>query len=178
MDLRLLMAWLPLVFMVHDFEEIVMFEPWLRVNRAEVERRYPPIGRLLARSHSGLSTSGYAVAVMHEFAIIAGLTVFALWSRQEGWWFGAFAAFSLHLLVHVAQWLIYGRYVPFIITSLLALPYCAYTAMRYLAATSLTPAELLAWTGVGIVLTILSFPSAFALAGRFERWKNESYLSR
>ena len=175
MDLRLLMAWLPVVFMVHDFEEIVMFEPWLRKNREEVARRFPPIGRILARSHAGLSTSGFAVAVLHEFAIIAGLTFYALWSGQEGWWFGAFAAFSLHLLVHVAQWLIYGRYVPFIITSVLALPYCAYTAMRFLAATSLSSGELLAWAGVGVVVTVLSFPSAFALAGRFERWKDDVY---
>lgn len=177
MDLRLLMAWLPVVFMVHDFEEIVMFEPWLRKNRDELARRFPPIGRLVARSHTGLSTSAYAVAVMHEFMIIAGLTVFAQMSGQEGWWFGAFAAFGLHLLVHVAQWLIYGRYVPFIVTSLLALPYCAYTAARYMAATSLTSGELLLWTAVGIVVTVLSFPSAFALAGQFERWKNASYLA-
>lgn len=177
MDLHLLMAWLPVVFMVHDFEEIVMFEPWLRKNRADVSRRYPFIGRLLARSHAGLSTSAYAVAVLHEFVIIAGLTVFALWSGQGGLWFGAFAAFGLHLLVHVAQWLIYGRYVPFIVTTLLALPYCGYTAVRYLAATSLTSGELLAWTAVGVSVTLLSFPSAFALAGRFERWKNTSYLA-
>lgn len=177
MDLRLLMALLPIVFMVHDFEEIVMFEPWLRKNQAEVARRFPPIGRLLARNHARLSTSAYAVAVLHEFAIIAGLTVFALGSGQEGLWFGAFAAFSLHLAVHVVQWLIYGRYVPFIVTSLLAVPYCVYTAMRYLAGTLLTPGELLTWTAVGIIVTVLSFPSAFALAARFERWKDEAYLA-
>ena len=77
--------------------------------------------------------------------------------------------------LNVGQWLIYGRYVPFIVTSLLALPYCVYTALRYLAATSLRPGELLLWTGLGILVTVLSFPSAFALAGRFERWKDDVY---
>jgi hypothetical protein len=39
MDIKLLIALLPFVFMLHDFEEIIMFKPWLEKNRSEVGRR-------------------------------------------------------------------------------------------------------------------------------------------
>lgn len=177
MDIRWLIALLPVVFMIHDFEELVMFEPWLRKNRDEVQRRFPPIDALLSRWHDGLSTPAYAVAVMHEFAIVAVITYASLYADSYGWWFGAFAAFSLHLLVHIAQWLIYGKYVPFVLTSILALPYCGYTLVFFVSVTSLSPAELTGWAALGVILTLASFPSAFALAARFERWKNARYLS-
>jgi hypothetical protein len=66
------------------------------------------------------------VAVLHEFLIIALITYGSLFFDLYHWWFAAFAAFSLHLVFHIAQWLIFGKYVPVILTSILALPYCIY----------------------------------------------------
>lgn len=40
-EIQILIALLPILFMVHDFEEIIMFEPWLAKNRAELKRRFP-----------------------------------------------------------------------------------------------------------------------------------------
>ncbi len=176
MSIEWVIGLLPIVFMVHDFEELIMFEPWLRKNRAEIARRFPPIDRVLGAHHDRLSPAGFAVAVSHEFILIAGITVAALATGVYGLWFGAFAAFALHLLVHIGQWLVYRKYVPCVITSVLALPYCLYALGRFLAATPLTVGELVLWAVVGVVLTVLSFPSAFWLAGRFERWKNAGYL--
>ncbi|MCA9906905.1 MAG: HXXEE domain-containing protein, partial [Anaerolineae bacterium] len=88
----------------------------------------------------------------------------------------ALAAFSLHLIVHIAQWLIYGKYVPVIITSILALPYCLYTYTEFLRVTVMTPGQMLLWAVIGVVLTLASFVPAFFLAARFEHWKNRSYL--
>ena len=117
MTIEWVMGLLPIVFMLHDFEELIMFEPWLRKNRAEIARRFPPIDRVLRAHHDRLSAAGFAVAVAHEFSLIAGITVVALALGLYGLWFGAFAAFSLHLLVHIAQWVAYRKYVPCVITS-------------------------------------------------------------
>ncbi|MBL8094373.1 MAG: HXXEE domain-containing protein [Anaerolineales bacterium] len=174
MDLTLLMASLPVVFMLHDFEEIIMFEPWLRKYRDEVRRRFPPLDRILRAHHDRLSTPAFAVAVLHEFVLVAGITFAALALGWQGLWFGAFAAFGLHLLVHIGQWLIFRKYVPCVATSLLALPYCGYVLVRFLGVTAMSAGELLIWTLVGLALTAVSFPSAFALAARFERWINRS----
>jgi len=176
MDMKLLVALLPIVFMLHDFEEIIMFKPWLEKNRAEVRRRFPRIDKVLRQHHDRLSTSAYAVIVMHEFCIIALITYVSLYADAYHWWFGAFAAFSLHLLVHIVQWLVYGKYVPVIVTSFLALPYCLYTFTVFLNVTVMTPGQMLLWAAIGVVLTIVSFVPAFYLGGVFENWKNRSYL--
>jgi hypothetical protein len=172
MDIKLLVALLPLVFMLHDFEEIIMFSPWLEKNRDELKRRFPRIDKIVMSNHDHLSTSAFAVAVLHEFFIIAFITYISLYFDSYHWWFGAFAAFSLHLIVHIVQWVIYGKYVPVILTSILALPYCTYTFARFLKVTDMTTGQLSLWTVVGIALTITSFVPAFFLASQFENWKN------
>jgi len=176
MDIKLLITLLPVVFIFHDFEEIVMFEPWLKKNRGEIRRRFPRLDETLAKNHDRLSTPGFAVAVMHEFLIVALITVLSLYFDDYRWWFGAFAAFAIHLIVHMGQWLVYKKYVPVIITSILALPYCVYTFAQFLAFTELTAGQMAFWAGVGLAVTALSFISAFSLALRFEQWKNEIYL--
>lgn len=176
MTLALLMTLLPVVFMLHDFEELILFRPWLAKHRAEIRERFPAVDRLLARTHDGLSQSALTVAVLHEFALIAAVTYLALALDLPGLWFGACFAFAAHLLVHIGQWVIFGRYVPVIITSWLALPYCAYALSTFLATTTLPPGQLALWALLGLALTALSFPSAFALAARFERWLIQRYL--
>lgn len=32
---------LPIVFMIHEYEEIIMFQNWLGNNRNELKRRFP-----------------------------------------------------------------------------------------------------------------------------------------
>ncbi len=38
--LELIMAFLPIVFMIHEYEEIIMFRCWLGSNRNELKRRF------------------------------------------------------------------------------------------------------------------------------------------
>lgn len=176
MEIKILIALLPVVFIFHDFEEIIMFEPWLKKNRDEIKRRFPPLDRALTKNHDRLSTSGFAVAVMHEFLIVAGITVLSLYFDSYFWWFGMFAVFSIHLVAHVGQWIVFRKYVPVIITSALALPYSIYTFFQFIQTTDLTMGQMLFSTGMGIALTALSFVSAFSLALRFEEWKDRKYL--
>jgi hypothetical protein len=176
MNTNLLIALLPLIFMLHDFEEIIMFKPWLEKNRDEIKRRFPRIDKTLSKHHDRLSTSAFAVAVLNEFLIIAVITYVSLYFNFYYLWFGAFIAFSVHLIVHIVQWVIYGKYVPVIVTSILALPYCVYTLVQFLKVTDMAAGQLLFWTVTGIILAIVSFVPAFFFASRFENWKNKVYL--
>ena len=50
MNLPALALSLPLVFMLHDFEELIGFQPWLRANRAALLQRFPRLApRLVAQ---------------------------------------------------------------------------------------------------------------------------------
>jgi hypothetical protein len=176
MDIKLPIALLPFVFMLHDFEEIIMFKPWLEKNRSEVGCRFPRVDSILLKNHDHLSTSAFSVAVLHEFLLISIITYLSLYFGAYQWWFGAFAAFSLHLLFHIGQGVVYGKYVPCIVTSILTLPYSIYTFIAFLKVTELTAVQLLLWAVVGMIIAAASFVPAFYLASRFESWKNRNYL--
>lgn len=48
--LELTMALLPVVFMVHEYEEIIMFKHWLKHHQPELRTRFPKFEQMLARS--------------------------------------------------------------------------------------------------------------------------------
>ncbi len=173
---KILIALLPIIFMIHDFEEIIMFKPWLVRNRDELQKRFPKIILFLSkRDFFNLSTSAFIVAVLQEFILISLITVFSLWYNFYGWWFGAFFAYTLHLFLHIVQWIIYRKYIPVIITSILTLPYCIYTFIIFLNTIKMTQTQMLFWALLGVVLTVLNFPIAFYFAFKFEYWKNKNY---
>ncbi len=170
--LIILIALFPAVFMIHEFEEIIMFKPWLRKNKDELKIRFPKFERFLSkRKYFDISTSAFAVAVFHEFILVFLVTVFSLWYGFYGLWFAVFLGFSIHLFVHISQWIIYKKYVPVIITSFLTLPYCMYTFYVFIDSIKMSQNQILFCAVIGIVLTILSFPSAFYFAFKFEKWK-------
>lgn len=169
--LELLIVFLPVVFMIHEYEEIIMFKRWQGKNRDELKRRFPKFERFLARRGPfDYSTATFAVGTLHEFILISAVSFCAVWLDAYQWWFGALAAYSIHLVVHLVQWLIYRKYVPVIVTTLLTLPYCICAFAEFSKASLFSPWSMLLWAGIGVVLTVLSFYSAFFLMNRFQRW--------
>ena len=111
MKLELIMLLLPVVFMLHEYEEIIMFRHWLDRNRDELKRRFPKFERFLARRrHFDYSTATFAIGTAHEFILISLISFCAVWLGAYQWWFAAFAGYSFHLIVHLAQWTIYRKY--------------------------------------------------------------------
>ena len=173
-NLELIMLLLPVVFMVHEYEEIIMFRHWLDRNRDELKRRFPKFERFLARrGHFDCSTATFAVGTAHEFLLISLISFFSVWQGAYQWWFAAFAGHSVHLLAHVAQWAIYRKYVPVIITAILTLPYCVYAFSEFAKVSVLSPLQMFLWAVVGIVLTVLSLLSAFLLMSKFQQWQDK-----
>lgn len=169
--MKLLIAILPIVFMIHDFEEIIMFKPWLTKNREELKRRFPKMERFMAKnSLFDLSTSAFAVAVMHEFLLISAATFVSLYFDDYSVWFAAFMAYFVHLFMHIGQWVLFRKYVPVIITSILTMPYCIYTFLRF---TEMTDIQLLLWFFAGVVAAVLSFFPAFFLATKISSAGNK-----
>ncbi len=172
--LELIMAFLPVVFMVHEYEEIIMLRCWLGSNRNELKRRFPKFEQFLAhRRHFDYSTATFAIGTAHEFLLISAISFCSVWLGAYQWWFAAFAGYSIHLIVHLAQWAIYRKYIPVIITTILTLPYCVYAFVENAKASILSPLQMLLWAVIGIVLTVLSLLSAFLLMNRVQKWLNK-----
>lgn len=176
--MQFLMMTLPIVFMLHDFEEVIMFRPWLDSNRDELKRRFSRLAASPAVKRFSwmlrLSTSAYAAAICFMFTLISAASLIGVYSGLYGLWFGAFMCYFLHLFMHIAQWVVYRRYVPVIITSLLSVPYCIYVFVRFLQAELLTSTEMVLWTLTGMIVTVLSIPVVFFFARRIEKRFNST----
>ena len=93
------LLWLfPVIFMLHEMEEIIGFGPWLDKNQAILDK-YPRI----AAAYEHFSPSGFAVAVLEEYLVVIIITGASLYFANYLVWLGAFIAFSLHLLIHLIQ---------------------------------------------------------------------------
>ena len=172
--INLIMMLLPFVFMVHEYEEIIMFRRWIDRNREELRKRFPKIESFFTRRGVfDYSTSIFAIGTAHEFILISVVSFCSVWTGEYQWWFAALAGYSVHLLIHIVQWIVYRKYVPVIITSLLTLPYCIYAFAEFSKITVLSSFQMILWAVIGIVLTVLSLFSEFFCMGKFQRWEKE-----
>lgn len=161
---------LPVVFMIHDFEEIVMMKPWAARNVGGLQRRFPRLASRLVPAIGRLSTGGFAVAVAEEFLLLSALTLLAVEYNLFALWTGLLLAFFVHLLVHVGQFLVFRRYVPVIFTSLPAAVYCV-VAARELTAKGLVDWGTAVLWGIGcLALVGLNLFLALQLGARFDSW--------
>jgi hypothetical protein len=108
--------------MIHDFEEILFIEPWLLRNKQKLKRKFPKLSSKVLAQFEKLSTAGFAMVVAEEFVLLSIITYLSILREQYFLWFGLFMAFSIHLVMHIIQWLIFRSYIPCIVTAVLALP--------------------------------------------------------
>ncbi len=160
---------LPVVFMLHDFEEIIFTFGWLRRNAAELQTRLPArLGRVI-EGQKNLSPAAFSLAVAEEFVVLSGLTLLAV---ERGWydfWAGMLIAFGLHLLVHLGQWAVLRRFMPMILTSLPALAYCVFALQALNRAGLLTRPGTLLWSVIGVGIVAANLVFALWLARQFDR---------
>ena len=58
--------------------------------------------------------------------MLGAVSLFSLWENSYMLWMSLFMVFSIHVVVHIIQWIVFRRYIPAIITSILCVPYCIY----------------------------------------------------
>lgn len=170
MTLAVLMAFLPTVFLFHDFEEIILMRRFLDRNGSELATRYSWLRKLLSGTMSNLSTAGFALSVFVIFLAITLATVLSLLLDLPWLWFAAFSVLSVHFVLHILSVIVYGKYAPVLITSVLALPYSVYTGVKFFAAYPFSWSAVILWFALGLVISAAVMRLAFAAGLRFERW--------
>lgn len=121
------MVWLfPMLFIFHDFEEIIFMQSWVSKNKRYLCKRYPVLSKRLLPHLINITTSSFALGVAEEFILISIIAVLSYVTNWYILWLGFFIAFTLHLVIHCFQALILRKYVPAIITSIICLPICIY----------------------------------------------------
>ncbi len=149
----LLYIMLPLVFLFHDLEEIVMRKRCMPYLVQLVSSKFPRI-TLIIRHLQNISTRNFIIIIIEEFLLITVALAVFLYDIPYPL-LAMFWGFSIHSLVHIAQAIIIRRYVPGLITSLLLLPYCALGVVHLIQRYSFEINMLLAVVGLAIVVVNL-----------------------
>ena len=110
--------WLfPIVFMIHEMEEIIGFRLWFEKN-FDLVKKYS----MLEKLYSNFSSEGFAIAVLEEYIICIIVTGISIFWEIYIIWIGVFIAFVIHLVIHIIQSLVIRRYIPALISSITLLP--------------------------------------------------------
>lgn len=123
MNTSTLLSLLPLFFLLHELEEILMVYPWIRKNSTTMYRRFPKIGRII-RKMEQMTTRRFAAIAFEEFLIVSVCTFVSIQTGNPSAWYCCLAAFGIHLIAHIAQFVVWRGYIPAIISTALCLPYC------------------------------------------------------
>ncbi|MWC28606.1 HXXEE domain-containing protein [Paenibacillus sp. MMS18-CY102] len=126
------LIWLFLAaFMIHDFEEIIVIESWMKRNFHQMQDAVPAVFRRKLREMGNVRADRFAFAVALEFIVFIPAT----WLAAEREVYLFFAGFNvvllIHVLTHLGQSLIVRKYTPGVVTAILVtLPYSVYLLYR------------------------------------------------
>lgn len=166
-------VWLfPILFILHDMEEIIGFGIWLKKNRAMLDEKYPKI----SKTYQDYSTEGMALAVLEEFIVCTLFCVLGV--VTQAWyiwmlWMGTFIAYTLHLVIHIGQSIVIKQYIPALITSITTLPISIWVIWKCIQVLNCEIGIMAVFSFVGIVIVGLNLKFAQSLIGKFTRWKEE-----
>ena len=147
------MVWLfPALFLIHDLEEIIGLKSWIERNGKVVGERFPRFAPMFR----GYTTKRMVKAVAEEYALCLLLTALASTGKLplQLLWYGAFTAYTFHLVVHIVQSVVLRMYVPAVATSVLLLPISIYIMYEqaYILKISLPDSVLYCILGFALVM--------------------------
>jgi len=119
------------VFIIHDFEEIIVMERWLQKNEKDLLTKIPLKFHSYFQKFFPKNTAGFALGVLVEYVVIMICTFNAIFDRQHEWAvIGVLSIVSilfLHCFTHIGQSIMLKRYTPGVFTaSILLIPFSLY----------------------------------------------------
>lgn len=148
------LVWLFIVvFVIHDLEEIIWVESWIKKNRKLVMNKVPRRTRNRLDKMFNITSGQFAVAVLLEFIIFIPFTFMA--AEQEKFFiFLSFnVLFLLHVFTHLGQSLYLKMYTPGVVSAVIfVLPYTLYLFYRLIVEELVTWREVLFSIPVGFMV--------------------------
>lgn len=140
-------------FMIHDFEEIIVVESWMKKNYPKIRNVVPrPLANRL-KDMSTIKSSQFTVAVLLEFIIFIPITYLAVEHQNYLLFVGFNAILLLHVFMHLGQSIYLKMYTPGVITGIvITLPYTIYLFYRMVQENLLTLKQIILYAPSGLLL--------------------------
>ncbi len=123
------LIWLfPIAFICHDFEELILGEPWMRKNADEINARLKNRIPAFVSKQIGAVLQKTTTELTLTVSLIFAMTLLSAFLAAEygayGFFLLASGSFFLHGFMHVGQAILLRRYIPAAITSVIVvIPY-------------------------------------------------------
>lgn len=152
--------WLfPIIFILHDFEEIIMAEVWGMRYKSSIDVTWPKHKPFALDYVQCCKTPTFSIGVEIIFLFFLLISLFSLIFQNYFLWYGAFLGTTLHFVfIHIVLCIRFKNYVPGVITSIIFLlpsAWLLYTAANILHYDMIT---ILLACVLGIALTALISP--------------------
>ena len=117
---------LPVLFIFHDFEEIIFMERWVkRLDREKLYERLPVnLVKKILRHFDNISTTKFAMSVYILYIMLIVCTFISYLWNLKLFWTSIFIFFTIHLFIHCLQSIFWGGYIPAVFTSIICIPIC------------------------------------------------------
>jgi len=133
MKLETLIWLFPIAFMLHEFEEILFMKPWIKRNKSTIAARFLFLAPRFNTFTKGFSTRKFTLIVAEEFVLVSAIVFVSVGLSWYNLFVGVLMAYALHLLVHLVQFVVYRRYIPAIVTTIVTAPYVIYAIFYMLS---------------------------------------------
>lgn len=162
---------LPILFMFHDFEEIILAEAWHKRYKDEIDACWPkrqPFGLDYIRF---FPTPTISWGVYIEFILYSLISILTAITQNYFIWFTFFFGVTLHLvLLHIPVCIRFRHYVPGIITAMVALVPSIWFLIKAAYILHYTLITVVLATVCSLILTKLLLPVLHKLTGPMSAW--------
>jgi len=172
--MELYIWFLPILFVFHDFEEIIGMRLWVTQNAANISQRFPQFSFIFRNL---TTTEGFALAVAEEFVLLLIICCLTFTNIRAFnlLWLGVFITFTIHLVVHIVQSVVIRKYIPALGTTILVLPISIWLITNCIKETNFSLIEIVTYSIVAIVGVCINLFFAHWLAKRFGEWEKKNY---
>lgn len=159
-DVRTILWLLPVIFLIHDSEELLSMPGWIKTHQNELNRLASINGSIAEVIHSlPTTTPQIAVAISLILFLFVIVTTGAFFSNGEGFWFYAYmcllGVLFLHVFTHLAQTIFFAGYTPGVVGALVAIiPGSLYIYNRLFKSEFLTVRTTVTSALIGLMLFV------------------------
>jgi len=142
--------WLPILFVTHDFEEIIIVPSWVKKHSILLSGQKHPL-------FGGLSNSSIlSIGILEELLILIFISIYSMFHPNNSIYFGIMLTYLIHLFLHIIFCIQYHSYVPGIVTSLIQIPICINILKINLSSITLTVIHTILVSSICLLLFFIN----------------------
>lgn len=89
----------------------------------DLHERFPRILHNLNKQ-TDINTRKFSIIVAEEFVAVSTLAIISILTNNVIYYWCCISAFTIHLIIHLVQFIYWRGYIPAIVTSIFCIPYC------------------------------------------------------